>query len=327
VSHDGTVSRTVVPPRDLRGASEPLRFPSDSVERARIPDDAVVWVFSDIHGVRSGLVTALIDAGLIDIDEAWIAPPGTALVGLGDFIDRGADSAGVISLLLALQQESAAAGSRVVLVRGNHEQMLIDLLHGDQAWAVAWLAKGGDEALRSFGLDADIDAMWRLRADAEAAHPELAAFILDTLPYAVWRDTLLVHAAPPPGIERVADLAMEDAQMWHASAFLASTGLATDPGLAGYRADGIRRVVMGHVPQPDGPTLLHDGTALLLDTNASAPVKRAGEDWRSYATIVRLGTGPTFHDTETIMIDTSAAPDRAPARRAPARRTPQRTSD
>jgi serine/threonine protein phosphatase 1 len=127
--------------------------------------------FSDIHGVRSGLVRALIDAGLIDIDEAWIAPPGTALVGLGDYIDRGADSAGVVSLLIALRDEAAAAGSRVVLVRGNHEQMLIDLLHGDQAWAIDWLAKGGDEALRSFGLEADIDAMWRLRATARDRPP------------------------------------------------------------------------------------------------------------------------------------------------------------
>jgi hypothetical protein len=57
--------------------------------------------------------------------------------------------------------------------------------------------------------------------------------------------------------------------------------------------------------------------SILLDTNASAPVKRAGADWRSYVTLIRVGTGPTFDETETIMIDTSAAPDRAPARRAP----------
>jgi hypothetical protein len=108
--------------------------------------------------------------------------------------------------------------------------------------------------------------------------------------------------------------------MWHAATFLASAGVATDPGFAGYRAEGIRRVVMGHVPQPAGPAILHDGTAMLLDTNASAPVRRDGLDWRSYVTLARLGPDPTFDDTETIMIDTSAAPDRAPARRAPQQR-------
>ncbi len=157
--------------------------------------------------------------------------------------------------------------------------------------------------------------MWRLRADAEATRPELAAFLLGTLPYAVWRDTLLVHAAPPPGIELLADLALDDAQMWHAATFLASAGVATDPAFAGYRAEGIRRVVMGHVPQRAGPTLVHEGAAILLDTNASAPVKRGGVAWRSYVTLVRLGTGPTFDESETVMIDTSTAPDRAPQRR------------
>lgn len=315
MSHDGGVSRTVAPVRDSPGSLAPLRFPPDAANRVRIADDATVWAFSDIHGVRSGLLAALIEAGIADIDGAWIAPPGTALVGLGDFIDRGADSAGVVALLSALAIEAVAAGSRVVLVRGNHEQMLVDLLYGDAAWATDWLAKGGDETLRSFGLAADIDAMAELRATVEAQHPELAAFVLDTLPYAVWRDVLLVHAAPPADLQRLEDLGTSDAQMWHSTTFIASTGIAADPAFQAYRDAGIGRVVMGHVPQPAGPTTLHGGTAILLDTNAAAPVKRGGVGWQSFVTLVRLGRGPTFDDAERIMIDSSAAPDRAPLRR------------
>ena len=46
-------------------------------------------------------------------------------------------------------------------------------------------------------------------------------------------------------------------------------------------------------------------------TNAAAPPKRSGADWRSYATLVRLGSGADFDDSQTVMIDTSTAPDRA----------------
>ena len=315
VSHDGAVSRTVTPARGLSLDVAPLRFPPDTATRVRIPDEASVWAFSDVHGVRSGLFAALVEAGIADIDGAWIAPPGTALVGLGDYIDRGADSAGVVALLSSLQVEAAAAGSWVVLVRGNHEQMLVDLMHGDSAWAADWLAKGGDEALRSFGLSPDIEAMDRLRTTVETDHPELIDFVLDTLPYAIWRDVLLVHAAPPMHVTGLDALVATDDQMWHAATFLASSGIAEDPGFSAYRDAGVARVVMGHVPQPSGPTVIHDGTALLLDTNAAAPVKRGGVDWCSYVTLAHLGRGARFGEVETIMIDTSTAPDRAPSRR------------
>jgi 3',5'-cyclic AMP phosphodiesterase CpdA len=320
VSHDGVVSRTVTPARDAPPGAAPLRFPTDTDDRVRMPDDASVWVFADVHGVRSGLFAALVEAGIADIDGAWIAPPGTALVGLGDYIDRGADSAGVVKLLTSLQVEAAEAGSSVVLVRGNHEQMLVDLLHGDSTWAKDWLAKGGDEALRSFGVEPDIAAIDHLRETVETEHPELIDFVLDTLPYALWRDVLLVHAAPPMDVPGPAQLAATDSQMWHAAAFLASSGIADDPGYAAYRDAGVGRVVLGHVPQPAGPSTMHGDTTLLLDTNAAAPFKRGGIDWQSYVTLAHLGRGSRFHDLEVIMIDTSAAPDRAPARRAPQRR-------
>jgi 3',5'-cyclic AMP phosphodiesterase CpdA len=311
------MTRTVVPARASPPGIAPLHFPPDAVARARIPDDATVWAFSDIHGVRSGLLAALVQAGLADIDGAWIAPPRTALVGLGDYVDRGTDSAGLVALLASLQREAAAAGSSVVLVRGNHEQMLADVLQGDDAWAVDWLSKGGDETVRSFGFEPDRTGLARFRDAVSLDHSELVSFVLDTLPYAVWRDTLFVHAAPPTGIARLEDLATSDEQMWHAATFLASEGIALDPAFEPYRAAGIGRVVLGHVPQPAGPTTLHDGTAILLDTNAAAPAKRGSVDWTSFVTLVRLGRGQTFDDIETIMIDTSTAPDRAPTRRQP----------
>ena len=299
-------------PRLARPSATPRsEFPPDAEQRARIPDDATVWVFSDIHGVRSGLLAALVDAGIADIDGAWIAPPGTALVGLGDYENRGTDSAGVVTLLTSLRAEAAAGGSQVVLVRGNHEQVLVDVLQGLPGWSKQWLGMGGGATLRSFGLDGDVAETDRLGSVIETEHPELAAFVLDTLPYAVWRDVLLIHAGPPAGVARLEDLGETDAQMWHATPFTDSRGIGLDPGFQGYRDAGIRRVALGHVPQSAGPTTIHGGTALLLDTNAAAPPKRSGADWRSYATLVRLGSGADFDDSQTVMIDTSTAPDRA----------------
>ena len=304
--------RTVFPSSVADHDAPALGFPADSVARARIPDERTVWVFSDIHGLRSGLEAALLEAGLIDGDVRWSAPPGTTLVGLGDYIDRGRDSVGVVILLLRLAGEAASAGSDVVLVRGNHEQMLLDVVRGDDAWLTDWMSKGGTEFLRSLGQDDPDPTVESVRTGIEACDPALIEGIANTLPYAIWRDVLLVHAAPPPGVSSLDELVSLDAQMWHATAFLASDGLA-DAAFDAYRAVGIRRIAMGHVPQTDGPTVTHDGTVLLLDTNASARSEAQGR--RAYATLARLPVGSTFEAARFVSIDTSDADDRAPRRK------------
>jgi hypothetical protein len=69
---------------------------------ARIPDDWTVWAFSDAHGVTSGLIAALQRAGILDVALHWVAPPRTALVGCGDYVDRGRDVDGLLELLRRL---------------------------------------------------------------------------------------------------------------------------------------------------------------------------------------------------------------------------------
>ncbi len=93
----------------------------------RVPDDWTVWAFSDPHGVATGLEAALVRAGLLDEDLRWVAPPRTALVGRGDYLDRGLDSPRVVALLRRLELEAAAAGSRALFSRGNHEHLLYQL--------------------------------------------------------------------------------------------------------------------------------------------------------------------------------------------------------
>ena len=73
----------------------------------RVPDDWTVWAFSDAHGVTSGPRSAPCRAaGLVDEALHWVAPPRTALVGCGDYLDRGVDVRGLVDLLRRLEAEA-----------------------------------------------------------------------------------------------------------------------------------------------------------------------------------------------------------------------------
>ena len=69
------------------------------------------------------------------------------LIFLGDYVDRGPDSRQVVEYLMTAQQ----ADRRLVCLRGNHEQMMLDaiLKGGDSRWM--WLDNGGEQTLRSYG--------------------------------------------------------------------------------------------------------------------------------------------------------------------------------
>ena len=74
-------------------------------------------------------------------------PASEELVFLGDYIDRGPDSAGVISYLKALALERTCK-----FLRGNHEDMMQKAIQ-DSGEVASWLINGGEATLRSYGLD------------------------------------------------------------------------------------------------------------------------------------------------------------------------------
>lgn len=226
----------------------PLGFPPDAATAATIPNDWTVWAFSDIHGFLVPFRVALNLAGLVDPEGHWTAGRGIAVVGVGDYIDRGPDSAGVVRCLRSLAVEMATAGSRLVLVRGNHEQMVLDIIRGEDEWFTSWIHNGGDACATSFGLEDPYVFPARFRARHLEKAPDLEAWLAGTLPYARWRDVLFVHAGVPDG-EDLETLADGDAQLWGSVSFLASAGVEFDPTLAKLRSAGIERVVVGHVAQ------------------------------------------------------------------------------
>jgi serine/threonine protein phosphatase 1 len=89
----------------------------------------------DIHGCSQAL-RALLDA---------VKPtPEDEIVTLGDYVDRGPDSYGVIEQLLGLHRTG-----RLVALLGNHEEMMLAARGGWEA-ARGWLACGGAESLASY---------------------------------------------------------------------------------------------------------------------------------------------------------------------------------
>jgi serine/threonine protein phosphatase 1 len=83
-------------------------------------------------------------------------PPTEELVFLGDYIDRGPDSVGVVKYLKGLAGERPCR-----FLKGNHEQMMLDAVR-DSREITMWLINGGEQTLASYGLSV---AEWRHAED------------------------------------------------------------------------------------------------------------------------------------------------------------------
>lgn len=101
----------------------------------------LTYAIGDVHGCA-----ALLDALLKRIDD-HAGSRAHRLVFLGDYIDRGPDSAAVLRTVSRLNW---AEPERVVCLMGNHERMLLDALQTPQA-AEHWLYNGGEATLAAFG--------------------------------------------------------------------------------------------------------------------------------------------------------------------------------
>lgn len=104
-----------------------------------------MYAVGDVHGCASRLA-ALHRMIARDLAERPVAE--ATLVHLGDYIDRGPDSAAVVAMLL---HGPAVPAARVVNLMGNHEDMMLAALtEGGSESAVHWMANGGAESLRSW---------------------------------------------------------------------------------------------------------------------------------------------------------------------------------
>ena len=105
------------------------------------PKSGPVWAIGDIHGCSEQLDALLLRIAQEGSDDA--------LVLLGDYADRGPDSAGVYQRIRTL---SDTAPSLVTCLMGNHDRMLLDFLADPIGAGPRFLGNGGQETLMSYGI-------------------------------------------------------------------------------------------------------------------------------------------------------------------------------
>lgn len=139
--------------------------PAKKQRTPKLPPGQRVYAVGDIHG-RLDLFESLIEA--IERDDAGRARANGDVVLLGDLIDRGPDSAGVLDRARSWAQER-----RVEFIKGNHEEMMVAAASKLDTFR-SFLKFGGRETLMSYG----IDPQFILEADAE----QLQQAMLEAVP-------------------------------------------------------------------------------------------------------------------------------------------------
>lgn len=163
--------------------------------RYGVPPGVCVYAIGDVHGCLEPLERLLEKIGR-DLRTHDLQ---SHLVLLGDLIDRGAQSAGVIERL----RHAPAPVDRVHFVMGNHEEAMLKCLAGDTRAYEPWLRYGGVETLQSYGLDGDdilaegFDVAVALRRVVPAAHRNFIRKFQDQVRIG---DCLFVHAGIRPGV-------------------------------------------------------------------------------------------------------------------------------
>lgn len=240
--------------------------------RSQAGDGRRVYAIGDIHGCTD-LLNDL--HRRIRSDAALHPDREKIVVYLGDYIDRGPDSKGVIDCLI----DRPLADFQSVHLLGNHEDFMMRFL-ADHSIGPLWIANGGDATLISYGAASDSASVDRDRL------PYLQRRLLDYMPqrhlrflrglrnYHIERDYVFVHAGLRPGME----IERQDANdlMWIRDEFLNS------------KRDHGHIVVHGHS----------------INTNVEFRDNRIGVDTGAYSTgrltcLVLEGTERTLIQTGT----------------------------
>jgi len=186
----------------------------------------LTYAVPDIHGRFDLLALAL------DLIQTHAATRQHQVIFLGDYIDRGPQSAQVVGCIRAGQRE----GRPWIALKGNHEDFMVAAVLESDAWMTAsWVGNGGAETMASYdqaGSDPESDARWM---------QGLPAYFED-------RHRVYVHAFAPEQY-RLED-APEHILLWSRYPERADVG---------YRG---KHVVHGHTPKLDGPELYPNRTNL-----------------------------------------------------------------
>ncbi|MEM6886545.1 MAG: metallophosphoesterase [Pseudomonadota bacterium] len=180
-----------------------------------------IYAIGDVHGQLAALKNAL---ALIEADGGSEAQ----IVLLGDYVDRGPDSRGVVELLM----QARTNGRPWIMLKGNHDRYLVRFLSEARvsdprtSTGLKWLNPrlGGDKTLCSYGVKAAEDMpIGPLLEAARTAVPSAHTDFLNDLPLVhEAAGKLFVHAGIRPGVPL--DAQKEDDLLWIRDGFLDHTG-------------------------------------------------------------------------------------------------------
>lgn len=182
---------------------------------ACIPEGSIVYAVGDIHGERE-LLDQLLDC---IVQDAAQTDHHALVIFLGDYVDRGPDSRGVLDRLSNLPK----GGVKWRFLRGNHEQAMLDFMT-DPAGALEWLRFGGMETLASYGVLAPSGTVdpnrARVLADMLIERLPLAhlTFLNATEMLAIVGDYVFAHAGINPKLPL--DQQRPDDLMWIREGFI-----------------------------------------------------------------------------------------------------------
>jgi serine/threonine protein phosphatase 1 len=190
-----------------------------------------LFAIGDIHGCSIALRTLI---------EAVDPQPGDTVVVLGDVIDCGPDSKGVLDQLITL-----ASRCHLVVLLGNHEEMLLNALDSKSEFNY-WFKLGGEQTLRSYSS--------AIRPGPEVIPNEHIRFIRSFQPFLESTDFIFVHAGYDPDLPMA--LQSERSLRWE----------SMHPDKIAPHQSG-KFIIAGHTRQKSGE-ILDLGFLKILDTDA-----------------------------------------------------------
>jgi len=165
---------------------------------ANLPEGQRVYAVGDIHGCLD-----LLDDLLAQIarDDAERGPAETLLIFLGDLVDRGPKSAQVVERLIEVAADRAPGTTRFLL--GNHEEVFLQAIQGDEEALRFFTRIGGRETILSYGISeaeyAALDYPALLSRVQEIVSDRHMAFLSDFEDMILIGDYAFVHAGVRPG--------------------------------------------------------------------------------------------------------------------------------
>lgn len=160
-----------------------------------VPAGVRAYAVGDVHGCKAQLDRLLARIAKDSED----GPSESHLIFVGDLVDRGPDSAGVIDRLM--RRDLPCRNHHFLM--GNHEEAMIDAWDGDTEALQGWLTYGGRETLESYGIDRaqtyriGAEIIERMHAAVPSAQIAFLRSFQDQLRIG---DYLFVHAGVRPGV-------------------------------------------------------------------------------------------------------------------------------